>query len=86
LVENAVKHGISQLPEGGQIAVKAALQGEDLRIQVENSGSLGKATTSGIGIQNALDRIRILYAMEPYFDLSERDGSVLATLKLPATI
>ncbi|MEO1415101.1 MAG: histidine kinase [Bacteroidota bacterium] len=86
LVENAVKHGISQLPEGGQITVKAALQGEDLRIQVQNSGSLGKATTSGIGIQNALDRIRILYAMEPYFDLLEIDGSVLATLKLPATI
>ncbi len=85
LVENAVKHGVSQLPGGGQIRVRTFLQDNDLIIQVENTGTLkSKEKSSGIGIKNAIERIRILFAIEPYFDLSESNGKVLATIKVPA--
>ena len=71
LVENAVKHGISQLQNGGKIKVQTHLDNEDLIIEVTNTGQLkNEHTEQGIGIRNALDRIRILFAIDPYFDLS----------------
>lgn len=84
LVENAVKHGISQLKDGGSINISTQLEQEDLIIKVENTGQLSDKGTNGIGIRNALSRIRLLFSIEPFFDLSEKDGKVLATIKLPA--
>ncbi|MEL7121092.1 MAG: histidine kinase, partial [Bacteroidota bacterium] len=86
LVENAVKHGISQLPDGGTISVKTSLMDDDLIINVQNTGSLVNNKAGGIGINNAIDRIRMLFAVDPFFDLMEQEGTVLATLKLPAKI
>ena len=86
MVENAVKHGISQLTSGGLIRVKTNLEKENLIINVENTGSLKVNESTGIGIKNALSRIRLLFSIEPYFDLSEKDGKVLATIKLPAIV
>ena len=86
LVENAVKHGISQLQDGGKIQVQTFLDQQDLIIEVTNTGALKKADAKqGIGIRNALDRIRILFAIDPYFDLSELNGTVLAKLKIPVS-
>ena len=40
LVENAVKHGIAPLPNGGDLSVRAAIDADSLRLEVENTGSL----------------------------------------------
>ncbi len=85
LVENAVKHGISQLPSGGQIRIRTQLMDQDLVIVVENTGKLEAKRSNGIGIKNALERIRILFSIEPFFDLSESEGKVRAIIKLPTT-
>lgn len=86
LVENAVKHGISQLQRGGRIRISTLLRQDDLLICVENTGKLKSAEPGGTGIRNALDRIRILFNADPEFQLTENGGTVTATLQLPAAL
>ncbi|HRI82907.1 MAG TPA: histidine kinase [Opitutaceae bacterium] len=67
LVENAVKYGISQSPEGGEIAIIARRETGGLRLQVTNPGVLTtpapKAATvsTGVGLRNAAERMRLLF-------------------------
>ena len=56
LVENAVKHGISQQAEGGEISVNASLRDGRLEVKVENTGRLAEPLGRGFGIANARDR------------------------------
>lgn len=66
LVENAVKHGISRLPNGGRLRV-AAYRGDSaksatLHIEVENDGPpvdgvISIAETQGTGLRNLRDRL-----------------------------
>lgn len=84
LVENAVKHGISQLKEGGRILVSVHIDESLLAIEVLNTGNLNDSEMSGIGIKNATDRIRILFDKEPEFALTQEGEMVKSVLKLPA--
>lgn len=69
LVENAVRHGISQRTEGGEITISAEAKGANLEIVVENeTGShyVHKQDTShfegtGLGLANTRLRLRQLY-------------------------
>ena len=58
LVENAIKHGISDLADGGDINLKI-YQDEELVIRVENTGKLKKGS-GGTGLNNALERLKLL--------------------------
>ena len=60
LVENAVKHGISQQAEGGEISVNASLRDGRLEVKVENTGRLAEPLGRGFGIANARDRLQLL--------------------------
>jgi two-component system LytT family sensor kinase len=64
LVENAVKHGIAHLPNGGRLRVAAQREtnGPTLRIEVENDGPpvdgmIQIAETQGTGLRNLRDRL-----------------------------
>lgn len=62
LVENAIKHGISTLPEGGEIKIISHLENDALVVEVINTGQLKtKSETSGIGLKNATDRLKLLF-------------------------
>ena len=62
LVENGVKHGVSQLPEGGEIRVASEMSGDALRIQVQNSGQLAESVgTTRVGLENIRQRLKLLY-------------------------
>jgi hypothetical protein len=63
LVENAIKHGIARLPEGGTVHVSAQLRDGALAIEVVNPRSAAAATTesTGIGLANARERLRLVY-------------------------
>jgi sensor histidine kinase YesM len=50
LVENAVKHGISQLVEGGAVRIKAETQGENVLISLENPIDPDAETPKGLGL------------------------------------
>lgn len=84
LVENAVRHGVEQQPEGGTIvlAVQAAAGG--VRITVANSGVLRTSSAStGLGLTNTRQRLQLALGPAASLSLGEHDGWVRAELFLP---
>lgn len=68
LVENAVKHGISETKSGGEVRISAKLESEKsetfLVLKVSDSGAgfdEKKSNTSGIGLENIRQRLRSHY-------------------------
>lgn len=87
LVENAIKHGISNLPQGGKINVRSSLENDTLVVEVINTGQL-KATTdsTGIGIKNASERLKLLFGKLSELKIQNLDGEhVSAQFKIPLT-
>jgi LytS/YehU family sensor histidine kinase len=84
LVENALKHGIAQLPEGGELLLRIYRVGEMLRVEVGNTGRLRTDRGGGIGLANARERLRLLHGERAMVELSEEpQGWVQATVALP---
>ncbi len=85
LVENAIKHGISQLPQGGEVKVNVFKEGKQVMVEVRNSGQLNtnvlREEKTGIGLQNLKDRLEMLYESNSSFDLSQVGSQVVATIK-----
>lgn len=86
LVENAIKHGLSNLKGGGKINVAILSQGKEIEVSVRNSGSLVNNSNPGTGLDNLRGRIQMLYNSSASFDLSQEDGMVLAKLVVPKQV
>ena len=84
LIENAVKHGISNLSEGGKVTLKIKEKDKYLNIIVKNSGKLeiSKSATK-IGLNNIKKRISLLYQGRAKFSLSESNNNITAKILLP---
>lgn len=97
LVENAVKYGISQRPEGGEIAIIARSEPGFLRIQVTNPGELPslsatvpqalsakRAASTGLGLRNAAERLRLLFGERATLQLrADTPSTVVAEALIP---
>jgi len=86
LVENAIKHGIAQLPSGGLLRVSATVQNGMLMLDVENPRPPAPAVTAqeGVGLQNARDRLRLLFGARASLELDLSHPSVTtARLRIP---
>lgn len=90
LVENAVKYGLSARPEGGEIGITARCVAGCLELRVTNPGrlaGLGSAHrvggSTGLGLRNAAERLRLLFGEQASLSLTEDDGQVVATARLP---
>jgi LytS/YehU family sensor histidine kinase len=84
LVENAAKHGISNLKKGGHIELSTRKNGEALYIQVKNTGKLSIAKDSTqLGLKNIKQRLNLLYGENASFQLKEMGDEVVADVKLP---
>lgn len=87
LVENSVKHGISQRIRGGKIRIVARTDEDYLTLTVEDDGpgpddSL-KDLQLGIGLNNNIQRLKRLYE-EHHFDLSTSEsGGARVTIRIP---
>ncbi len=68
LVENAVKHGISQKIGGGEVHIRASIFQGDLHLQVSDTGigiqSPESVFERGIGLRNVRDRLVGLYGAD----------------------
>ncbi|MDL5047657.1 histidine kinase [Oscillatoria amoena NRMC-F 0135] len=89
LVENGVKHGVSKLKAGGLIQVLTRVENEKLKIQIRNSGHLlngVRRSTSGVGLQNTVHRLRLLYGDSASFRIvNEMNNFVLTEIIIPQT-
>jgi hypothetical protein len=86
LVENAVKHGIGNLTEGGIVRIVAARAGSLLRLVVENDvdEELPGAGGSGIGLANVRQRLAAAYGADAAIYWSRRGNLFRVELTLPA--
>ncbi len=85
LVENAIKHGLAPLPEGGRIEIKASRDGDDLMLEVRDDGAgfSGSAGT-GVGLANTRSRLLALYGARADVRLSPgHPRGVTASIRLP---
>jgi sensor histidine kinase YesM len=85
LAENAIKHGIAELPSGGLLGISAVLQNEILILEVENPRPpTPKHSAQGIGLHNARDRLRLLFGERASLDLDlSKPGVATARLRIP---
>ncbi|MEX5744447.1 sensor histidine kinase [Massilia sp. X63] len=87
LVENAVKHGIGGLLEGGSITLAAERAGSLLRIRVENDADPDGAAPragKGIGLVNVRQRLAAAYGREGSVHWAREDNTFRVELVLPA--
>ena len=86
LVENAIKHGLNPLPEGGSLRVQARRDGELLCIDVADCGRGFHATSGGgTGLANIRARLAAMHGDAASLALAENyPRGVTSTLRLPA--
>ena len=91
LVENAVKHGISEAKSGGEVLISAELKIEEgdtfLYLSVNDTGAgfdEEKSKTGGIGLENIRQRLRSHYGKKAHLQLeSDLRKGTRAEIKLP---
>jgi signal transduction histidine kinase len=76
IVENAIKHGVSQAADGGRIAISAHEAKGRLMLAVENDGPsfANPATPLGVGLRNTQDRLAAIYGEEARLSVSTPPG------------
>ncbi len=87
LVENAIKHGISKLTEGGIVSIttKQDAESKKLRVVICNSGEYipEEKLQSGYGIQNTKDRLRFVFADGASFLIVNENHLVKTEIVIP---
>jgi two-component system LytT family sensor kinase len=88
LLENAIRHGLAPVREGGGLTVTAHREGERLRLTVEDDGVgliPGFAHRTGIGLRNVQDRLHTLYGPAAEFIIGGNSGGrgTKVTLVIP---
>ena len=85
LVENALKHGLQPLLEGGSIRIGASRGPGSLRMEVADTGrGLGTSIGSGTGLANIRARLRSMYGGEAGLSLQVNEPrGVVAMIELP---
>ena len=84
LIENAIKHGISNLKEGGEVKLLTNVDNDMLLIEVSNTGTLQcTENTTQVGLKNIEKRLELLYGAAATFKLEENNNKVIATIKIP---
>jgi len=91
IVENAIRHGVSQRSAPGRIEVRAARVGATLRLEVRDNGrglpegaDATRGSKGGVGLANTRARLQQLYGAAYRFDLSNAPaGGAVVTLEMP---
>jgi two-component system, LytTR family, sensor histidine kinase AlgZ len=86
LVENAVRHGIASLVEGGTIEIAANANDGALRIRIENPADPDRPQPRGesIGLQNARGRLAAISNGRASLRTEEAEGRYRVDIELPA--
>lgn len=86
LVENAVRHGIASMTDGGTIDLSATMVDGRLRISIENPADPDRPRKrgEGIGIQNARGRINAMSGGRALFRAAEEAGRFRVEIEVPS--
>jgi len=85
LVENALKHGLQPMVEGGSVRVSARSEGGRLVLTVADTGrGMGSGSGHGTGLANVRARLKQMYGAEASLALAVNEPQgVVATITLP---
>jgi sensor histidine kinase YesM len=85
LVENAVRHGINSLVDGGTVAVTASCAAGRLTMAVANpvSGDAPRRSGAGVGLSNVKRRLSALFGAEARTEVTGEPGLFRVELHLP---
>jgi len=85
LVENAIKHGIATLVDGGEISMRGRRSEERLRFVIENEFDPEAPSTrkSGIGLANVRNRLATRYGNNARMDVEVEGTRYRVVLSLP---
>jgi len=75
LVENAIRHGIAPLVEGGTVTITARVVDERLHVTVADDGKGAGAIVERVGLGNARRRLRQLYGERHLLEIDTAPGA-----------
>lgn len=90
LVENAIKHGISKLVNGGVIKVYSDFVNNHYELRVQNTGKLVNGLNQdlgGFGLKSTQDRLKLLFGPNAFFEIKELENDIVEVrVQLPIKI
>jgi sensor histidine kinase YesM len=87
LIENAIKHGIAELKNGGTLRIEAHVENAELAIRIVNPRPIRDPALDrqGTGLRNSSERLRLLFGSQASLRLDlSRAGEATAEARLPA--
>lgn len=85
MVENAIKHGINKLRDGGIIKIKIERKESAINMSVASPGKLadsGRGT--GLGLKNLQERLHLQFTNAQFSIAQQENETVLASILIPA--
>ncbi len=91
LVDNAVKHGISHMPSGGEIHISSCVENDNLKLEVRDNGPGLTAARNdrgfGLGLRVTRERLRTLYGENQSVEMSSpAEGGLAVAVTIPLRI
>jgi hypothetical protein len=88
LVDNAIKHGISKLPAGGEIRITVTAESGELHLEVGDNGpgfeKKGTSPVSGLGLRITRERLESLYGQDQSMELLRLPGGgTMTRVRIP---
>ena len=85
LIENAVKHGVVPIIEGGTLSIEAYRRGANLEVSLENpyDPDSGSQAGAGVGLKNVRDRVRNMFGDQGRLDVEQTATRFRVTLRMP---
>ncbi|WP_298899055.1 histidine kinase [uncultured Psychroserpens sp.] len=84
LVENAFKHGISQIEDEAEIKLVARLQNNDMLISIKNtipkSTNITQENSTKIGLNNLQQRLETMFSVDYEFSTTKENNEFVATI------
>jgi len=87
LVENAVRHGIQPLREGGEVTLRGKREGNMMLIEIDNPLADGPSIGgSGHGLNNVRQRVAYHFGPRASVEAGPKEGRFVVRLHLPVEV